>query len=74
MTHKELIIKATIKHFESERDISIANAQIYLDKPSGIGEHSNITQEFITQVKKAADAQEGLDMVLDIFAEDYDIE
>ena len=64
MTHKDLIIKATIKHF--------ANAQIYLDKPSGIGEHGNITQEFIAQVKKAADAQEGLDMVLDIFAEDYE--
>jgi|TARA_R110000823_G_C15808695_1_gene487949 hypothetical protein len=72
MTHKDLIIKATIKHFESERDVAVANAQIYLDKPSGIGEHGNITQEFIAQVKKAADAQEGLDMVLDIFAEDYE--
>ena len=23
MTHKELIIKATIKHFESERDVAV---------------------------------------------------
>jgi|TARA_R110000744_G_scaffold113761_1_gene212950 hypothetical protein len=72
MTPKDLIIKAAVKHFEAERDMAVANAQIYLDKPNGIGEHSNVAQEFILQVKKAAEAQEGLDMVLDMFAEDYE--
>ena len=56
MTHKDLIINAAIKHFEAERDMAVANAQIYLDKPSGIGEHSNVAQEFIAQVKKVAEA------------------
>ncbi len=72
MTKKELMIKATIKHFESERDLAVANAQIYLDKPTGIGEHGNVVQEFTVQVKKAAEAQDALDMVLDMFAEDHD--
>ena len=71
MTNKELMINAAIKHFESERDLAVANAQIYLDKPTGIGEHSNVVQEFAIQVKKAAEAQDALDMVLDMFAEDY---
>lgn len=72
MTNKELMINAAIKHFESERDLAVANAQIYLDKPTGIGEHGNVVQEFTTQVKKAAEAQDALDMVLDMFAEDHD--
>ena len=50
----------------------MANAQIYLDKPTGIGEHGNVVQEFTVQVKKAAEAQDALDMVLDMFAEDHD--
>jgi|TARA_B110000211_G_C14042427_1_gene537356 hypothetical protein len=70
MTHKDLIINAAIKHFEAERDMAVANAQIYLDKPSGIGEHSNVAQEFIAQVKKVAEAQEGLDIVKDFFEEE----
>jgi len=70
MTHKDLIINAAIKHFEAERDIAVANAQIYLDKPSGIGEHSNVAQEFAVQVKKAAEAQDALSMVLDMFVEE----
>ena len=72
MTNKELMINAAIKHFESERDLAVANAQIYLDKPTGIGEHGNVVQEFTVQVKKAAEAQDALDMVLDMFAEDHD--
>ena len=72
MTNKEMMINATIKHFESERDLAVINAKIYLDKPTGIGEHSNVTQEFAVQVKKAAEAQDALSMVLDMFVEDYD--
>jgi len=71
MTSKELMIKAAIKHFESERDLAVVNAKIYLEKHVGIGEHSNVAQEFTLQVKKAAEAQDALDMVLDMFAEDY---
>ena len=70
MTKKELMNKATIKHFESERDVAEANAQIYLDKPTGIGEHSNVVQEFAIQVKKAAEAQDALSMVLDMLVEE----
>jgi hypothetical protein len=43
---------------------------IYLDKPSGIGEHGNVVQEFAVQVKKAAEAQDALSMVLDMFVEE----
>ena len=70
MTNKELMINATIKHFEAERDLAVANAMIYLNKPSGLGEHGNVVQEFAVQVKKAAEAQDALSMVLDMFVEE----
>ena len=70
MTHKDLIINAAIKHFESERDMAVANAQIYLDKPSGIGEHGQVVDEFIKQVKLAAEADEAASMLIDIFRDE----
>ena len=37
MVDKHLIYKATVKHFEAEREKALVNARIYLDNPTGIG-------------------------------------
>ena len=71
MTKKELMIKATIKHFESERDKAVTNLQILLANPISIPEHPDMIKDVVELVSKAADAVDGLAM-LDTIREKQD--
>ena len=72
MIDKQLIYTATIKHFEAERDKALVNARVYLDNPTGIGEHGEVVEEFIKMIKKAAEADEALEMVKEYFGGDFE--
>ena len=63
---KKLILKAATAKLTGDRDMAIANAQIYLNSPQAIGEHSGIIESFLEEIQKAAHAQDMLDMINDL--------
>ena len=40
---REKIIKALLAHANGEIQIHLANVEIYLNNPSGVGEHTDVT-------------------------------
>ena len=55
---REKIIKSLLAHANGEIQIHLANVEIYLNNPAGIGEHSDITgaiQEELDKITKWED-------------------
>ena len=55
---REKIIKSLLAHATGEIQIHLANVEIYLNNPAGIGEHPDVTaaiQEELDQVAKWED-------------------
>jgi len=55
---REKIIKSLLAHANGEIQIHLANVEIYLNNPAGIGEHPDVTaaiQEELDQVAKWED-------------------
>jgi len=59
-----------LAEFHSQRDKAIATARIYLEHPVGIGEHPQVIDEFIKQIKLAAEAEESASMLIDTFRDE----
>jgi len=59
-----------LAEFESLRDKAIATARIYLEHPVGIGEHPQVIDEFIKQIKIAAENEEAASMLVDTFRDE----
>ena len=67
---KKAMYDTALTEFQSQRDKAITNARIYLDHPIGIGEHGQVVDEFIKQVKLAAEADEAASMLIDTFRDE----
>ena len=67
---KKAMYDTALAEFEAQRDKAIATARIYLEHPVGIGEHPQVIDEFIKQVKKAAEAEEAASMLVDTFRDE----
>jgi hypothetical protein len=70
MAIKKAMYDTALAEFESQRDKAIATARIYLEHPVGIGEHPQVIDEFIKQVKLAAEAEEAASMLVDTFRDE----
>lgn len=70
MSVKKAMYDTALAEFESQRDKAIATARIYLEHPVGIGEHPQVIDEFIKQVKLAAEAEEAASMLVDTFRDE----
>ena len=67
---KKAMYDTALAEFEAQRDKAIATARIYLEHPVGIGEHPQVIDEFIKQVKIAAEAEEAASMLVDTFRDE----
>jgi hypothetical protein len=67
---KKAMYDTALAEFESQRDKAIATARIYLEHPVGIGEHPQVIDEFIKQVKLASEAEEAASMLIDTFRDE----
>ena len=67
---KKAMYDTALAEFQSQRDKAITNARIYLDHPIGIGEHGQVVDEFIKQIKIAAEADEAASMLIDTFRDE----
>jgi len=70
MSVKKAMYDTALAEFESQRDKAIATARIYLEHPVGIGEHPQVIDEFIKQVKLASEAEEAASMLIDTFRDE----
>lgn len=70
MVIKKAMYDTALAEFEAQRDKAITNARIYLDHPIGIGEHGQVVDEFIKQIKIAAEADEAASMLIDTFRDE----
>ena len=70
MVIKKAMYDTALAEFEAQRDKAITNARIYLEHPVGIGEHPQIIDEFIKQIRIAADAEEAIYMLQNTFRDE----
>ena len=70
MSIKKAMYDTALAELEAQRDKALATARIYLEHPVGIGEHPQVIDEFIKQIKIAADNEEAASMLVDTFRDE----
>jgi len=60
---KGRILDALQAHAEGNVELHLANIEVYLENPAGIGEHSDILEAIQAEMDKAAVHQDRLDII-----------
>jgi hypothetical protein len=55
------LLRAALAHFDAQRQSALATLDIYLHKPTAIGNHPNLVSEIVTATKDLAEAEQALD-------------
>jgi hypothetical protein len=63
MRIREKLVHATKSHLTGMFDAHLANVEVYLNNPAGIGEHSDIIEAIEIELDKAAKYKDMLDIV-----------
>tara|TARA_R100001086_G_C11766885_1_gene239729 strand:+ start:468 stop:692 length:225 start_codon:yes stop_codon:yes gene_type:complete len=58
-----MLLKASLSHFVALRDRAVANLNVYLASPAGIGEHSDIVKEVVNMVEELDRANSCIDLL-----------
>ena len=60
---REQLIKALLAHAQGDIQKHVANVEVYLTNPVGIGEHSNIVEAIEQELDMIAKYQDQIDMI-----------
>ena len=60
---REQLIKALLAHAQGDIQKHIANVEVYLEHPAGIGEHSNIVEANEQEINEIAKYQDQIDII-----------
>ena len=60
---REKLIKALLAHAQGDIQKHVANVEVYLENPAGIGEHSDITEAIQCEVDKIARYHDQIEVV-----------
>ena len=60
---REQLIKALLAHAQGDIQKHVANEEVYLTNPAGIGEHSNIVEAIEQELDMIAKYQDQIDMI-----------
>ena len=66
---REQLIKALLAHAQGDIQKHVANVEVYLSNPAGIGEHSNIVEAIEEELNTAQEMDEVKLLVVDSFKE-----
>jgi len=66
-TMREKLIKAFVSHAQGHMDKHVANVEVYLANPAGIGEHSDIMEAIEIEMKQIAEYDDQLEMMKKYF-------
>ena len=64
---RERLLEAFVSHAKGHIDKHVANVEVYLANPAGIGEHSDIVEAIEHEVKQIAEYDDMLEMVKKYF-------
>ena len=56
------MVEATIAHAEGKIAYHLANVEIYLTNPSGIGEHPDVMESLVSEMKQIAEYEDILEV------------
>ena len=60
---REQLIKALLAHAQGDIQKHLANVEVYLSNPAGIGEHSDITEAIENELKIIAKFKDQIDVI-----------
>ena len=60
---REKIIKSLLAHANGEIQLHLANVEIYLNNPAGIGEHSDVTGVIQEELDKIARYHDQIEVI-----------
>ena len=64
---RERLLEAFVSHAKGHIDKHVANVEVYLHNPAGIGEHSDIIEAIEIEVKQIAEYDDMLEMAKKYF-------
>lgn len=64
---REQLIKALLAHANGDMQKHIANVEVYLNNPAGIGEHSDITEAIETELNIIAKYHDQIEVIKKYF-------
>ena len=64
---REKLLQATLKHAEGHIAKHVANIEVYLNQPVGIGEHSDIIEAIEIELEQIAKYQDQVDILNQYF-------
>ena len=64
---REQLIKALLAHAQGDIQKHVANVEVYLTNPAGIGEHSNIVEAIEQELDMIAKYQDQIDVIQKYF-------
>ena len=60
---RDQLIKALLAHAQGDIQKHVANVEVYLQNPAGIGEHSNIVDAMEEELNMIAKYQDQIDVI-----------
>ena len=60
---REQLIRALLAHAQGDIQKHVANVEVYLTNPAGIGEHSDIMEAIETELNMIAKYQDQIDVI-----------
>ena len=60
---RDQLIKALLAHAQGDIQKHVANVEVYLNNPVGIGEHSNIVEAMEEELNTIAKYQDKIDVI-----------
>ena len=60
---RDQLIKALLAHAQGDIQKHVANVEVYLTNPAGIGEHSNIVEAIEQEINEIAKYQDQIDLI-----------
>ncbi len=60
---RDQLIKALLSHAQGDIQKHVANVEVYLTNPAGIGEHSNIVEAIEQELNMIAKYQDQIDVI-----------
>ena len=57
------LIKALLSHAQGDLQKHLANVEIYLQNPAGVGEHSNVMEAIEHEINEAAKYQDQIAII-----------
>ena len=64
---RDQLIKALLAHAQCDIQKHVANVEVYLTNPAGIGEHSNIVEAIEQELDMIAKYQDQIDIIQKYF-------